>query len=128
MFCLSNFSGAANTKAKKETNSHRNNKLMAVSKRVLSFAMLCLLANRSTTDVVNVVRAANTDGVSFQSFEINGPLDDILWCGKANEVILVHTTAGTIYRSRDRGDSWKKLSQLMANTGGRVQDSESYEH
>ena len=95
---------------------------------MLSLATLCLLANRSTTDVVNVVRAANTDGVSFQSFEINGPLDDILWCGKGNEVILVHTAEGIVYRSRDRGDSWKKLSQLMANTGGKVQDSESYEH
>ena len=110
MFCLSNFIGTANTKAKKETNSHRNNKLLAVSKRVLSFAMLCLLANRSTTDVVNVVKAANTDGVTFQSFEIDGALDDILWCGKGNEVILVHTTPGIIYRSRDKGESWKKLS------------------
>jgi len=78
---------------------------------VLSFATLCLLANRSTTDVVNVVQAApNTDGVSFQSFEIAGQLDDIMWCGARNDVILVHTTEGIVYRSRDRGDSWKKLS------------------
>ena len=77
---------------------------------MLSLATLCLLANRSTTDVVNVVQAADTDGVSFQSFEISGQLDDIMWCGGKNDVILVHTNEGIVYRSRDRGDSWKKLS------------------
>jgi hypothetical protein len=110
MFCLSNFVGTEHSGAKKERNSRQNRSLLAVSKRVLSFATLCLLANRSTTDVVNVVQAANTDGVTFQSFEIAGQLDDIMWCGGRNDVILVHTTEGIVYRSRDRGDSWKKLS------------------
>ena len=63
-----------------------------------------------------------TDKVSFQIFEIDGPLQDIMWCGNTNEVILVQTDAGTIYRSRDRGVSWKKLHSYMHQTGMNVLD------
>ena len=85
----------------------------ALAKRLFSAAALCLLANISVTNVVNVVNAVNQNNVSFQIFEIDSPLLNILWCGQTNDVILVQTEAGTIYRSRDRGDSWKKLQSIM---------------
>jgi photosystem II stability/assembly factor-like uncharacterized protein len=68
------------------------------------------------------VQAANTDKVNFQIFEIDSPLTDIMWCGNTNDVILVQSEAGTIYRSRDRGDSWKKLHSIMTQTGMSVMD------
>jgi len=55
-------------------------------------------------------------------FEIDSPLVDIMWCGSTNEVILVQSEAGTVYRSRDRGDSWKKLHSIMHQTGLAVLD------
>jgi photosystem II stability/assembly factor-like uncharacterized protein len=55
------------------------------------------------------VQAFNADKVKFQIFEIDSPLKDIMWCGNTNEVILVQSYSGTVYRSRDRGESWKKL-------------------
>jgi len=45
-----------------------------------------------------------------------------MWCGNTNEVILVQSEMGTIYRSRDRGDSWKKLKSMMHQTGMGVID------
>jgi len=60
-----------------------------------------------------MVNAVNSDQIQFQAFEIDSPLIDIMWCGGTNEVILVQSEAGTIYRSRDRGENWKKLHQLM---------------
>ena len=45
-----------------------------------------------------------------------------MWCGNTNEVILVQSEKGTIYRSRDRGDSWKKLHSVMHQTGMSVVD------
>jgi len=85
-------------------------------------ATLCLVANMSATSVVNAV---NQDKVSFQIFEIDSPLLDIMWCGPTNEVILVQSESGTVYRSRDRGDSWKKLHSIMHQTGLSVVDDES---
>lgn len=76
----------------------------------------------TTSSVVTKVEAANIDKVNFQIFEIDSPLVDIMWCGNTNEVILVQSETGTIYRSRDRGDSWKKLHSLMHSTGMSVID------
>ena len=45
-----------------------------------------------------------------------------MWCGNTNEVILVQSENGTIYRSRDRGDSWKKLHSVMHQTAQSVVD------
>jgi photosystem II stability/assembly factor-like uncharacterized protein len=72
--------------------------------------------------LLSQVAAVNSDKVNFQIFEIDSPLSDIMWCGNTNEVILVQTEKGTIYRSRDRGDSWKKLHSLMHSTGMSVVD------
>jgi photosystem II stability/assembly factor-like uncharacterized protein len=67
--------------------------------------------------VVNFVQAANADRVGVNVFEIDSRLTDIMWCGNTNEVILVQTQEGTIYRSRDKGDSWKKLHSMMHQSG-----------
>jgi len=93
---------------------------------MLSLAVLCLISNNSPTNVFNTVQASvNSDKVSFQVFELDSPLVDINWCGTTNEVILVQSTKGIIYRSRDRGDSWKKLHSIMNQTGQSVIDDET---
>ena len=115
-------SGTKTSKVKSQRNNHQFSTFGGVGKRLLSLASFCLIADRSATNVVNYVNAVNSDKVSFQIFEIDGPLQDIMWCGNTNEVILVQTEAGTIYRSRDRGDSWKKLHSIMHQTGLSVID------
>jgi hypothetical protein len=53
--------------------------------------------------------AANTDQIDYNKYELDSQISDMMWCGNSNEVILVLTNKGTVYRSRDRGTSWKKL-------------------
>jgi hypothetical protein len=36
-----------------------------------------------------ISKAANVDNVKFQIFEVDDEIQDILWCGKSNEVIFV---------------------------------------
>jgi len=84
--------------------------------KLVRVASLMLLSSRSG------VEAVNHNKVSFQIFEIDSPLIDIMWCGNTNDIILVQTEQGTIYRSRDRGDSWKKLHSIMHQTGMSVVD------
>ena len=55
---------------------------------------------------------------------MDSPVEDIMWCGTGNEVILVLTAFGTIYRSRDRGGSWKKMQDVFDSKGFRVSDAE----
>ena len=115
-------SGTKSSKVKDQRNNHQYNRLAGFGRRLASLAFACLLANRSVTNVVNVVNAVNADKVTFQIFEIDSPLLDIMWCGNTNEVILVQSEAGTVYRSRDRGESWKKLHSIMHQTGLSVID------
>ena len=49
------------------------------------------------------------DSVDFQTFELDGEVRNILWCGNNDEIILLLSSDGSIYRSRDRGASWKRL-------------------
>lgn len=69
------------------------------------------------------VQAAYTDQVKFQTFEIDESLIDIMWCGPSNEVILTQTAQGTIYRSRDKGESWTKLHSMMRQAGSVVSEA-----
>lgn len=52
--------------------------------------------------------------VEFQMFELDGKVDDIIWCGETNDVMLVKSSDGSIYRSRDRGGNWKRLKGMMS--------------
>lgn len=53
--------------------------------------------------------SANTDRVDYNKYEMDALVKDIMWCGQSNEAILILTEKGTVYRSRDKGASWKKL-------------------
>jgi len=48
----------------------------------------------------------------------------MMWCGAQNEVILVLTMKGSVYRSRDRGSSWKKLQSVLNKVGSAVADED----
>lgn len=122
MFNCGLLSGARPSMVKDQRNNHQHKRLAGFGRRLISLAAICLLANSGETNVFNVVRAVNSDKVSFQIFEIDGPLLDIMWCGNTREVILVQSEKGTIYRSRDRGESWKKLHSIMHQTGLSVID------
>jgi len=68
--------------------------------------------------------AANTDQVDYSKYDLDGLVTDMMWCGSSNEVILVLTDPGTVYRSRDRGASWKKLQSMMTSVGTQVADQD----
>jgi photosystem II stability/assembly factor-like uncharacterized protein len=112
MFNFGLLTGTRSSKVKDQRNNHHNS-IFKLGRRLVSWAAICLLAERNDIYLVNVVNAVNSDKVSFQIFEIDSPLLDIMWCGNTREVILVQSEKGTIYRSRDRGESWKKLHSIM---------------
>lgn len=62
--------------------------------------------------------------VDFQTFELDGEVRNLLWCGGNNDVILMHTADGGLYRSRDRGNSWKRLKALFNKQGYSVADQD----
>lgn len=107
---------------KDQRNNHKLKRIGGACSRLLFGASVLAIANTGVSNVVNFVQAANADRVGVNVFEIDSRLTDIMWCGNTNEVILVQTQEGTIYRSRDKGDSWKKLHSMMHQSGESVLD------
>jgi hypothetical protein len=68
------------------------------------------------------VYGASGDSVDKHRFEMDSQVRDIMWCGNTNEAILLLSEKGTIYRSRDRGSSWRKLGNILKKTGESVAD------
>jgi len=67
---------------------------------------------------------ANVDQVDFNKYELDAPVKDIMWCGNNNEFILILSDKGSIFRSRDRGVSWKKLQSALSLSGQKVADED----
>jgi hypothetical protein len=63
--------------------------LRGVQIPLLIMIVLNLISNESSNVFLRNVNAVNSDKVSFQVFEIDSSLIDIMWCGNTNEVILV---------------------------------------
>ena len=51
-------------------------------------------------------------------------MKSILWCGNNDEIILLHSADGIVYRSRDRGQSWKRLKSVLMKYGSEVADDD----
>lgn len=85
-----------------------------------------MLACAATLLTPTQARLTTTDNmadlVDFQTFELDGEIKDMMWCGATDETVLVLTQDGSIYRSRDRGGNWKRLKSLMAKQGAIVAD------
>lgn len=90
---------------------------------MIKHALIALLALTGSVTLAQSSKdlAATID---FQTFELDGHVHDILWCGANDETILVQTDDGTVYRSRDRGANWKRLRSLMQNKGQSVADAD----
>lgn len=65
-----------------------------------------------------------SSAVDFQTFDLDGQVHDLMWCGNNDEVVLMQTGGGGIYRSRDRGLTWKRLSKLLEKTTIGVADED----
>mgnify|MGYP000879428181 CR=1 FL=1 len=97
---------------------------MILSTLLLAFALtiadiLPTRANARGSDQSNMA-----DFVDFQTFELDGEIDFMMWCGAQDETVLVKTDDGSIYRSRDRGSNWKRLRSLMTKQGSTVADGD----
>ena len=65
-----------------------------------------------------------SSSVDFQMYDIDGQVHDILWCGEQDEIVLMHTDEGAVYRSRDKGSSWKQIHSQLGRHASEVVDED----
>ncbi|CAG9311653.1 unnamed protein product [Blepharisma stoltei] len=59
----------------------------------------------------------NPDRVEYQYIDLNSPVTEIKFCGAQDEVMLLLTTENSVYRSENKGFSWKPLSPILEKEG-----------
>ena len=97
--------------------------LLLAASTILSSSLVSARMGNGSSSSGNS-RSAMSAAVDFQTFELDGEVKNLLWCGNNDEIILLHADDGTVYRSRDRGNSWKRLKALMQKYGTMVADED----
>jgi len=59
----------------------------------------------------------NSGNIDFRINYIDSIVNNIVWCGNNNESILILTEISSVYKSDDKGFSWKLLNEVIVKTG-----------
>lgn len=55
--------------------------------------------------------------VDYKSYDLDSTPRDLVWCGSTRDTVFVLTETNSLYRSDDKGFSWRKMNDIMTNTG-----------
>lgn len=64
------------------------------------------------------------ESIAISNTNIDSKLIDIVWCGEAKEDVMVLTEKGTVYRSDNHGETWKKLRETFAKAARPIVDTD----
>jgi hypothetical protein len=53
------------------------------------------------------------DSITFQYSEIDSAVVDLIWCGNRNEDIFALSELNSVYKSEDRGFSWRRMNDIF---------------
>jgi hypothetical protein len=77
-----------------------------MSKILISFFIILVLT-------INI----KSGTIDFKQYDIDAQPIDLHWCGENRDTVFIVTELNSLYRSDDRGFSWKKLNDILMNTG-----------
>jgi len=67
--------------------------------------------------LILIISYINSGTVDFKSFDLDSVPKDIIWCGASSDAVLALTELSSVYRSDDKGFTWKKLNDIILSTG-----------
>lgn len=56
-------------------------------------------------------------------YKLDDEIQETVWCGEDNNVILVRTEANSVYRSDDRGDTFVRITKKMHKSAEQIVDN-----
>ncbi len=88
-----------------------------VLKNIISMVNKWNLITLSAFSLFLYIYTISQGNVEFKRFEMDGALNDIIWCGPNHETVFALTQINSLYRSDDKGFSWTKLNDIITSTG-----------
>ena len=74
--------------------------------------------------LIGLTYAAGTVNLKVQGLD-SSP-SDLVWCGSQRDTVLVLTENFSVYRSDDKGFTWKKMNDILTHTGkNELEDNEN---
>ena len=64
---------------------------------------------------ISMMSTAGT--VEYRQYDLDSSPKDLVWCGQNNDTVMVLTELNSVYKSEDKGFSWKKMNDIFTNTG-----------
>lgn len=64
-----------------------------------------------------IIQKMLSGSVDYKSYDLDSTPKDLVWCGSTRDTVFVLTETSSLYRSDDKGFSWKKLNDIMTHTG-----------
>lgn len=55
--------------------------------------------------------------VNFKFTDIDSPAMELVWCGSSKDTLLILSEKSSLYRSDDKGFSFRKLNDILTHTG-----------
>ncbi|XP_954685.1 sortilin-like protein, putative [Theileria annulata] len=63
-----------------------------------------------------VVNAIGKKKVSVTEISFDSLVEDLVWCGPENHVVLLKTASGRLYRSTNSGKQWSEITNTLSNS------------
>lgn len=67
--------------------------------------------------ILTYISSVLSGSVDYRAFDIDSTPRDLIWCGNNRDNILLLTENSSLYRSEDKGFTWKKLNDILINKG-----------
>lgn len=65
----------------------------------------------------NVLNSYESSSVDYKSYDVDSTPKDLVWCGATRQNILLLTETNSLYRSEDKGFTWRMLNDILLTKG-----------
>jgi hypothetical protein len=76
-----------------------------------------LFAYKLTIALLLLAYVMSSGTIEHKQYDLDAPPKDLVWCGPNRESVLLLTETDSLYRSEDKGFTWKKLNDILITTG-----------
>jgi hypothetical protein len=81
----------------------------------ITFILLLILKYSSTFGIIE-----------HRQYDLDSAPKDLVWCGNSRDSVLLLTESDSLYKSEDKGFTWKKLNDVLTNTAkDQLEESEN---
>jgi len=69
------------------------------------------------------VSSQSPPSLSYHTSKFDSPPEDLIWCGHNNEIIILLTETSSVYRSKDKGNTWEKLNPTLIDDAKNIREN-----